>query len=146
MNLKSLAKKAEILDGKATVWMLPYRTRKAGYVYDEIAALFENDVADWDDYQAVFIWVEQYLVEIDIADPGGAHVKGLQLYLDTRKKGLKKAWEVFSNTVSRDVLYALHQAYLDTREDLPKAPEILTEGRPNQSADPEDSSAGGKKS
>jgi hypothetical protein len=144
MDLKKLSKKTTILNDAVTVWMLPYRTRKAGYQFEVISEMFSADLDEWDDYQCVFLWVEQHAVDMTFPPAKGEnpHLAGLRQYWHGRNGDEANNWELFSNVISRDVLYALHDAYTETREDLPGAPEILTEGRPDKNADPEGSSGG----
>ncbi len=158
MNLKKLSKKAIILDGLVTTYFLPYRTRKAGYVFDELVDLFNpaefneqgeelersRSTDNWDNYQFVFLYLEQYLVEMTFKKSDNAFVTGLQHYWQGRNDNLEHNWELFAAVISSEIALVLYGAWNDTREQLPGAPEILQGGKPDQATDPEVSSDGGE--
>lgn len=137
MNLKPLAKSAVILDGLATLWLLPFESLHTQLQIDKIRTEFV-DIQEWEYWRNVFMFFESFVVGVDFEPSDNAHVRGLSQYWDGRNGSVAHNAELFPNLVSRDVLTIIMQAWYDTREKLPGVSDVLAAGKPDKMAYNED--------
>ena len=134
--LNGLARTVEILDGQLEVSFLPYHTIKSRLFMEDLKR--DEPYEDWVPGKLGYWAIKSCLLEI----------KALADSLDYRAQSLLYWWEhCADNATEGFILYqsvveltasdALTIAYNDTRADLPKAPEILHAGKPDEDADPE---------
>ncbi|KKK84436.1 hypothetical protein LCGC14_2783350 [marine sediment metagenome] len=147
MDMKTICKTATILDGKVTVYMLPYNTMQAGRVIDEMDTLTdlfpEHDERQY--WMHIFRLMEQFLIDLEFEPSANSHVEGLKLYWQNRNGDMSQRAELFPTVVSTDVMALLFGAYEETREALPGVSDVLAAGKPDAKTDPEATSGGGQK-
>lgn len=156
-----------LFDGLVTLHMIPYRTWLSHHQYDQLVDLLEADktIAQTEmlsengakiespiDHMGRIYGVCLYTLEvsttaIDFGDIDHAELKALQSYWELRQPGdYANNWELMKQLLGMDMMRAITDGYFASRQTLPIPSEIIRNGMPDATEDPEVISDGSSKS
>lgn len=139
--LQKLSKSTPILDGAATLHMMPFPTMRGQRIYDSIVTALGDDLPG---VLGSFTLLEMYCVGVDLHDDTNRRALALVQWWEDRDSPLPERAEQFEAICAFDLVAIINEAYHDTREELPPASEELQQGRPDPKGTPTPSSDGGE--
>lgn len=145
MELKSIAKSVDILEGAVTIWMMPFATPKSELLREEVISMYAN-TDDYSNHQGMFAISFAYTIDMEFHNTENSHARALEIYWNGKNGSLEESYALFETVIGHDLIGVLITAYNDTREELPKPSAILMEGKPDARKHPEKKSGGGKQS
>ena len=144
LSLNGLAKKALLCNGEIEASFIPYSTMKTQLVWQAMNAITPSD--NWDDIQGTFVLVYGTLANIQAtSETLSLEAQGMIAWWDNCGGDYAHNYELFLMLAAVSVRAELFDAYTQTRAELPKAPEILHQGRPDGEIDPNVLRAGEKR-
>jgi hypothetical protein len=124
LNLRNLAKAISILDGAATVYLLPTLPLKITITQDALESIYPPD--KWTQIHHTFCLLDGTCVGFEVHDETNTEAQVIANWYDNRSGEIVSDFELFG-MMSALAAGALLDAYLDTRTTLPKADAIIQE-------------------
>ena len=134
-------------DGQVEVAFLPYLSLGSMLMKQSLEDIFPSE--SWDSFLRAYVNVMGCLVGVRALVPDKKQdfrSQGLLAFWEKRTGVAKDDYALFNAVMAADAYTELMEAYTNSRAVLPQADAILQDGMPDEEADPEVSSAGGKRS
>ena len=145
MNLNGLAKKTTLCNGEIEASFMPYSTIKTRLIWGAMDAIVPNE--KWDESQTTFVLFSGPVVDLRaVKEPLSLEAQGVMAWWNSCTGDYAHNYTLFLSLIPMSMQGELVEAYMATRVDLPTAPEILHDGRPDEEADPNVLRAGEKPS
>jgi len=147
VELNGLSRKISLYDGQVEVAFLPYTSLGSMLLKRTLEDCTREEA--WDSFLRAYVNVMGCLVGVRALVPNKKQdyrSQGLLAFWEKRTGVAKDDYTLFNAVMAADAYAELMEAYTNSRAVLPKADAILHEGMPDEEADPEVSSAGGKRS
>jgi hypothetical protein len=147
ITANGLGRTVVIFDGQLEVTMMPFNTMKAQIIHEQLRK--EQPPTEWSSVKNAFLFFAGMMVNIKPLveeDALSLESQGVLYFAHNQTGDVLKNFDLFQSVIPATALSELYKAYNETRVSLPQAPEILHDGRPDDDADPEDSSVGKKPS
>lgn len=114
MNLRDIARRAEVLDGQLTLWMMPFLTLKNSNVQTAMEKVVPAE--EWGDFHHAFLVVEGSVVDVKAAKDADPEITAFAAYWRGRSPSVGDNYQLFLQLVGTKVYNAIWDAYLQTRD------------------------------
>lgn len=114
MNLRDIARRADVLDGQLTLWLMPYLTLRNDLAQAALEKAIPRE--DWQDIHHIFLIVEGSAVDVVAKNDADAEVAAFATYFRERGTNVAANFDLFTQVVGGKVYGAIIDAYLQTRD------------------------------
>jgi hypothetical protein len=134
MNLRDIARRADVMDGQLSLWLMPYLTLRN----DVVRKAFEKivPVSEWDNIHQAFVVCEGSLVDREI-NGDAPELRGFEAYWTGRGQDTAANWNLFTTVIGGRAYAGIIEAFMDTRDTSYDALEELNAELDEETADPE---------
>lgn len=114
MNLRDIARRAEVLDGQLNLWMMPYLTLRNDIAQTALEKVVPRE--EWGDIHHAFLVVEGSVVDVSAKKDADPEIAAFAAYWRGRSPSAGDNFMTFTQIVGAKVYGAIWDAYLQTRD------------------------------
>lgn len=114
MNLRDIARRADVLDGQLTLWLMPYLTLRNDLAQTALEKVAPRD--EWSDIHHIFLIVEGSVVDVTVKKDADPEARAFAAFFRERGANVAANFDLFTQVVGGKVFSAITDAYLQTRD------------------------------